>query len=88
MTLQEAAAGLKRGDFSRLAPLFGDPSRPEVAAGLIVTWLDAGVYAEMPDVLAEALRQEPRVVLGRTEWRGPALSVDRSHQREAHHRRR
>ncbi len=55
MTPQEAAAGFRRGDFSRLASLFGDPSRPEVAAGQIVTWLDAGVFAEMPDVLAEAL---------------------------------
>ena len=55
MTPQEAAAGLERGDFSKLAPLFGDPSRPDVAAGQIVTWIDAGAFADMPDVLAEAL---------------------------------
>jgi hypothetical protein len=55
LTPEEAATGLRRGDFTRLAPLFGDPSRPAVAAGQLVDWLDAGVFAEAPDVLAEAL---------------------------------
>ena len=55
LTPQEAAEGLLRGDFSRLAPLFGDPAQPETASGPIVTWLEAGTFAATPNVLAEAL---------------------------------
>ena len=55
MWIEETAEGLRRGDFTRLAPLFGDPARPDEAEGQIVAWLDAGVFAGAPDVLAEAL---------------------------------
>jgi len=55
MSFEEAAEGLRRGDFSRLAPLFGDPDRPDEAGGQIVTWLAAGAFADARDVLNEAL---------------------------------
>lgn len=55
MSFHEAAAGLRRGDFSRLAPLFGDSDRPDDARGSIVAWLDAGAFANAPELLAEAL---------------------------------
>lgn len=55
MSFEEAAEGLRRGDFSRLAPLFGDPNRPEEATGAIVEWLAADAFANAPDLLAEAL---------------------------------
>jgi hypothetical protein len=54
-TPDEVAEGLRRGDFSRLAPLFGDPANVAAATGPIVAWLDAGTFAQAPDVLAEAL---------------------------------
>jgi len=55
MTFEEAAEGLRHGDFSRLGPLFGDPDRPNEADGQIMAWLDAGAFANAPDVLNEAL---------------------------------
>ena len=55
MSIEEAAEGLRRGDFSRLAPLFGDADRPHEAEGPLIAWLDAGALVDMPDVLAEAL---------------------------------
>lgn len=55
LTPQAAAEGLRRGDFSRLAPLFGDPTNPEAATGPFLAWLEAGAFADDPDVLAEAL---------------------------------
>ena len=55
MSFEEAAAGLRRGDFSRLAPLFGDPTRPDEATGAIVKWLATGAFANAPDLLDEAL---------------------------------
>jgi len=54
-SFESAAEGLRRGDFSRLAPLFGDHSHPDAASGQIVAWLEAGAFAGRPDVLAEAL---------------------------------
>jgi hypothetical protein len=54
-SFESAAEGLRRGDFSRLAPLFGDPNRPDAASGQIVGWLEAGAFAGHPDALAEAL---------------------------------
>lgn len=55
MSFEEATEGLRRGDFSRLAPLFGDPDRPDEANGRILTWLTDGKFAGPADVLAEAL---------------------------------
>lgn len=55
LSFDELCAGLRRGDFSRLAPAFGDPSAPERAVGLVVDWLEAGRFRGEPDVLAEAL---------------------------------
>lgn len=55
MPFESAADGLRRGDFSRLAPLFGDPSHPDADTGQIVAWIEAGSFAAHPDVLAEAL---------------------------------
>ena len=55
MTPREAAEALRRGDFTRLAPLFGDPARPDVATGQLLEWVEAGELADAPDVLAEAL---------------------------------
>ena len=52
---EDVVEGLRRGDFSRLAPLFGDPEHPEAAIGPIVAWLEAGTLADAPDILAEAL---------------------------------
>lgn len=54
-TPREAAEGLRRGDFTRLAPLFGDAARPDVATGQLLAWVDAGEFAGEPDMLAEAL---------------------------------
>lgn len=55
MTLPEAAAGLRRGDFTRLAPLFGDPARPDVATGAMLAWIEQGALDDDPALLAEAL---------------------------------
>ena len=55
MTPREAAEGLRRGDFTRLAPLFGDPARPDVATGRMLEWVESGELDDAPDVLAEAL---------------------------------
>jgi hypothetical protein len=55
MSFEEAADGLLRGDFSRLAPLFGDPDTPHEASGQIVDWLDAGAFSDRPDLRDEAL---------------------------------
>jgi hypothetical protein len=54
MTVQDAIEGLRRGDFTRLAPLFGDPALPDVATGQLLEWVDSGAL-DAPDVLAEAL---------------------------------
>jgi hypothetical protein len=55
MTPQEAAEGLRRGDFTRLAPLFGDPARPDLATGQMLAWADDGAFDDDSAVLAEAL---------------------------------
>jgi hypothetical protein len=45
----DAAAALKRGDFTLCDPLFGgEPSR-------IVEWFDRGLFDSEPEALAEAL---------------------------------
>ena len=54
-TPRDAAEGLRRGDFTRLASLFGDAARPDAATGQVLAWLDAGEFDDEPDVLAEAL---------------------------------
>ena len=54
-TYDEAVEGLRRGDFSRLAPLFGDPATPERVQCAIAAWFDAGAFAHDGDALAEAL---------------------------------
>jgi ankyrin repeat protein len=55
VTPQEAAESLRRGDFTRLAPLFGDAARPDDGTGQLLAWVDAGEFDGQPDVLAEAL---------------------------------
>ena len=52
---KEAAEGLRRGDFTRLATLFGDAARPDVAAGQLLEWVEAGEFDDEPEALAEAL---------------------------------
>jgi hypothetical protein len=53
--LDDALAGLRQGDCTRLTPLFGDPAHPSRAESRIVDWVEAGAFAEHPDALAEAL---------------------------------
>lgn len=53
--LRDALQGLRRGDFSRLEPLFaGDPGsardRPQ-----IIEWYEEGFFSDASDALAEAL---------------------------------
>ena len=55
MSFDEAAEGLRRGDFTRLAPLFGDPDLPDEPGGQIMTWLTTDAFADAPDLLNEAL---------------------------------
>ena len=55
MTPDEAAEGLRNGDFTRLAPLFGDAARPDVATGQMLAWVEQGRFDDDPAVLAEAL---------------------------------
>ena len=54
-TPREAAEGLRRGDFTRLAPLFGDAAHPDAAAGRLLAWVEAARFDGEPEVLAEAL---------------------------------
>jgi hypothetical protein len=50
----EAIDGLRRGDFSRLAPLFDrDPSRGQHECP-IMQWYEAGLFGAEPSALAEA----------------------------------
>jgi hypothetical protein len=51
LSFDEVCAGLRRGDFSRLAPAFGDSSAPERAVGVVVDWLEAGPFRNGSDVL-------------------------------------
>lgn len=55
ISFETAVEGLRRGDFSRIAPLFGDAAHPDVASGRLVEWLEAGAFAGRSDMLAEAL---------------------------------
>ena len=55
MSFEAAAKMLRRGDFSGLAPLFGDPDNPEEASGRIIEWLDARAFAGPRNLLDEAL---------------------------------
>jgi hypothetical protein len=50
---RDALQGLRRGDFSRLEPLFVD--RPDGARATIVDWCELGRFADKPAALAEAL---------------------------------
>ncbi len=52
---RETVAGLHRGDFSRLAPLFGEGRPSDDAACAILTWHANGAFAQEPVALAEAL---------------------------------
>ena len=52
MSFEEAVAGLLRGDFSRLAPLFD--SRADGSACPIITWYEAGLFANESKALDEA----------------------------------
>jgi hypothetical protein len=49
----EAVQGLLAGDFSRLEPLFDSP--PGGRDCQIIEWFDAGLFADEPEALAEAL---------------------------------
>jgi hypothetical protein len=51
---REAVQGLRRGDFSRLAPLFEDRP-PERRPCRIIEWYNRGYFAVEPTALAEAL---------------------------------
>jgi ankyrin repeat protein len=51
----KAVEGLRRGDFSRLAPLFGSVPAPTSADSLLVDWIKADAFPEDPAALAEAL---------------------------------
>src|SRR5882724_9908127 len=50
----DAVAGLLRGDFSALEPLFRQPSADPLKCR-IVEWYEAGCFDEHPQALAEAL---------------------------------
>jgi hypothetical protein len=50
---QDALTGLKRGDFSRLEPLFHKQARADRCR--ILDWYDNGYFANEPGALAEAL---------------------------------
>ena len=52
---RDAIQGLRRGDFSRLAPLFDDGPPPEGRPCRIVAWYDDGCFDDDPAALAEAL---------------------------------
>jgi ankyrin repeat protein len=52
---QEAVQRLKAGDFSRLEPLFNDDSPVDGHSCRIIEWHEAGLFADEPTALAEAL---------------------------------
>jgi hypothetical protein len=52
MPFQEAVGGLIAGDFSRLAPLFENPSDDSPCP--VIRWFDDGLFASEPKALAEA----------------------------------
>ena len=56
-TVADAIAGLRSGDFSRLAPLFGPATddADDAAAVPIIDWCASGAFDAAPDALAEAL---------------------------------
>jgi Ankyrin repeats (3 copies) len=51
----DAVAGLRAGDFSRLAPLFEEPRSDKAELCRIVEWYQANLFASEPKALAEAL---------------------------------
>ncbi|MGA9771264.1 MAG: ankyrin repeat domain-containing protein [Blastocatellia bacterium] len=53
--LRDAIQGLKAGDFSRLEPLFNDDSPVDGHRCRIIEWYEAGLFADEPTALAEAL---------------------------------
>lgn len=52
---QNAVRGLEAGDFSRLEPLFMNDMQDSGRRSRIIQWYDAGLFANEPDALAEAL---------------------------------
>ncbi len=52
---RDALRGLRRGDFSRLAPLFDTGAGPAGNGPRIVEWYEEGRFSNEPKVLAEAL---------------------------------
>lgn len=52
---RDAVQGLKAGDFSRLEPLFDDDSPVDGHRCRIIEWYEAGLFADEPAALAEAL---------------------------------
>ena len=53
--IDDAVAGLRRGDFSRLSPLFERSAGPERTVPRIVTWHEQGLLATDSPESAEAL---------------------------------
>lgn len=52
---RDALQGLEAGDFSRLEPLFNDDSPVDGRPCRIIEWYEAGLFADEPAALAEAL---------------------------------
>ena len=52
---RDAVQGLRRGDFSRLEPLFAEQPSPGAATCRIVEWCLQGRFDKEPEALAEAL---------------------------------
>ncbi|MEW6210320.1 MAG: ankyrin repeat domain-containing protein [Acidobacteriota bacterium] len=63
-SFRDAVQGLEAGDFSRLEPLFGDPSSPDCRCR-IIEWYERGLFASERRALEEALTCA--CFLGRTE---------------------
>jgi hypothetical protein len=55
LSFPDAVEGLRRGDFSRLAPLFEDPPSTEARPCRIIEWYGLGHFEAEPKALAEAL---------------------------------
>lgn len=52
---QDALAGLRNGDFTRLSPLFAESSTRGATRAQIVRWHAAGLFANHPEEATEAL---------------------------------
>ena len=52
---RDTIQGLRRGDFSRLEPLFGWEHGPAESQPRIIEWYEEGRFSDEPNALAEAL---------------------------------